>query len=323
MWPQPPTPQCQTRRDWVRTVAGCAGLGWVPAWGQASAPREGVPVLYPELGEPYRSVFSQIVAGIDERLAGRIDRLVLPAQGDPAALSNELQKRRPRVVLALGRAALRLALNLETEVVGSGIISPAEGDSRSAALLSLAPDPQLLFQRLRQLAPGVRRITLVYSQRHSGWLVQAARDAAKQLGLDLRPFEAEDLKTALHHYQDFFAQATAQDALWLPQDPSTVDEAAVLPLVIQESWNRSLVVFSSNLSHVRRGALFSLYPNNTELGRSLGNTALALLARTHPPRGPQPLRDVHAALNTRTASHLGMDLPLPLQRSYDLLLPER
>jgi putative tryptophan/tyrosine transport system substrate-binding protein len=203
------------------------------------------------------------------------------------------------------------------------VLSPTEEDAQAASLISLSPDPQLLLQRLRALQPGVRRVTLVYADRHSAWLLRPAQDAARQLGLELRPLAADDLKGALRHYQDFFAQAQAQDALWLPQDPVTVDEAAVLPLVLQQSWNRNLALFSSNLAHVRRGALFSLYPNNPELGRSLAAQAQALLAGSRPSRQPQALRDVHAALNTRTAAHLGVDLQPPLLRSFELLLPER
>ena len=75
---------------------------------------------------------------------------------------------------------------------------------------------------------------------------------------------------------------------------------------------------------MRRGALFGLYPDNLDLGRSLGQTALALLNRqAGAVRGLQPLREVQAALNTRTAAHLGLDLSPQLQRGFQLLLPER
>ncbi|MFO1253322.1 MAG: ABC transporter substrate binding protein [Inhella sp.] len=322
----PPPSSGLRRRDGLLRVAlllGTAGTG--AAWA-AEAP---VAVVYPDIGEPFRSVFSKIVEGIDERLAVRSDKLLVPVQSDASAqtgLAAELQRRRPRVVVALGRAGLRVALALEAgvEIVGGGIISPAEGDQRATSLHSLTPDPQLLLQRLRALLPGVRRVTVVYSGRHSGWLMRPAQDAARALGLELRALEVDDLKQALRAYQDFFAQAGAQDALWLPQDPATVDEATVLPLVLQECWDRSVALFSSNLAHVRRGALFSLFPNNLELGRSLGQTATALLARSaSAPRGLRALREVQAALNTRTASHLGLDLNPQLQRGYDLLLPER
>lgn len=311
-----------SRRDWLCLSLGGLALGHL----HAQAAREAVPVIYPDIAEPFRSVFGTIVEGIEERLPLRTEKLLVPPQGSTAGLLAELQRRQPRLVLALGRAGLRVALALDpsVDIVGGGIISPTEADARAAALLSLTPDPLLLLQRLRSLLPGVRRVTVVYAGRHSAWLMRLAQDAARQLGLELRALEAEELKAALRHYQDFFTQAGAQDALWLPQDAATVDEATVLPLVLQESWNHNVALFSSNVAHVRRGALFSLYPNNRELGRSLGTAALALLTRMPgASRGAQPLRDVLGALNTRTANHLGLNLSPQLQRSFELLLPER
>ncbi|WIT13183.1 ABC transporter substrate binding protein [Paucibacter sediminis] len=310
-------------RQWA--AWGCGVLPWWPAFGQGLA-GDRLAVIYPEIGEPFRAVFAKILEGIDERAQQRVPRIAVAADADALALASELRRRELKVVIALGRAGLRVATALDPaiEVVAGGVISPNEADARAATLLSLAPDPLLLMQRLKSLQPGVKRVTVVYSPRHSAWLMRHAQPAARQLGLELRALEVDELKSALRQYQDFFAQAAPQDALWLPQDPLTVDESAVLPLVLQECWNRNLALFSSNLGHVRRGALFSLYPNNLELGRSLASSALAQLARqAGAPRGAQPLRDVHAALNTRTASHLGLDLSPQVQRSFELLLPER
>jgi hypothetical protein len=245
------------------------------------------------------------------------------------------------VVVALGRAGLKLALELEAvEVVGACIISPVEGDQRAAALQSLSPDPALLLQRLRSLQPAVRRVSVVHSVRHSAWLIRLAQDAARGMGIELRALEAEDLKTALRHYQDFFAEAGVQDALWLLQDPSTVDDATVLPLVLQQSWTRQVTLFSSNLAHVRRGAHCSASTPTTSTsvaasvrprsgllgpsGRRGARTATAAQrpggaqhAHRQPPgSGPQPI----AAARLRAAAARAMKAPLrswlrPLWRS--------
>ncbi|MEJ6001452.1 ABC transporter substrate binding protein [Paucibacter soli] len=315
------------RRSCLRQWAawGCGVLPWWPAFGQGLV-GDKLAVIYPEIGEPFRAVFAKILEGIDERAQQRVPRIAVAADADALALASELRRRELKLVIALGRAGLRVAVALDPaiEVVAGGVISPNEADARATTLLSLAPDPQLLMQRLKILQPGVKRVTVVYSPRHSAWLMRHAQAAARQLGLELRALEVDELKSALRQYQDFFAQAAPLDALWLPQDPLTVDESAVLPLVLQECWNRNVALFSSNLGHVRRGALFSLYPNNLELGHSLAASALAQLARqAGVPRGAQPLRDVHAALNTRTASHLGLELSPQVQRSFELLLPER
>jgi len=302
-----------TRRHGLIALAGACASGL-----QAAEP---VPVLFPELPEPYRSVFEAMLAGIAERVPS--ERLALPANAEsaPAVLS----QRRPRVLIALGRTALRAALELQggVEVVGGGVIGPSEADARATTLLALSPDPALLLQRLRQLLPGVKRVNAVHS-RQSAWLMRGAQEAARQLKLELQLVEVDELRAALRQYQALLAQAGPQDAFWLPQDAVSVDESTVLPMLLQECWSRGLPLFSSALGHVRRGALFSLYPNNRELGRSLGAAAAALLAGSATaPRGARPLREVHAALNTRTAGHLGLQLDPPLQRSFELLLPER
>lgn len=313
------------RRAWLGAAAGLlASAGGNLAWAQAL--RDPLPVLYPDIGEPFRGVFEKIMDGIDERLPQRTVRLSVPTQADLAPTLTELRRRRPGLVIALGRAGLRAAASVEgpLDIVGGGVIGPTEADSRVSALHSLAPDPGLLFQRLRQLQPGAKRVLMVYSAPNSAWLVRLAQQAARAQGLELRAQEADDVRGAVQRYQELLGDATAQDALWLPQDPVTVEESTIVPLLLKEAWNRGIPLFSSNLAHVRRGALFALYPNNTGLGHSLGNSALAhLRATAGAPRGVLPLRDVFAGINIRTASHLGVDVHPQLQGSFDLLLPER
>lgn len=264
-------------------------------------------VLVPDIGEPYRSVFRQIVEGIEERARGRA--LVLPV-GDATntlELARELQRRDIRTVLALGRQGLKTAVGLDKDfsVLTGAVLSAPESDSRPLSVHSLTPDPALLFARLRQLAPETRRVFVVVDPRHNAWLMRLAREAARLQGLELQVSEASDLKAAVRGYQDILAQMNPRsDALWLAQDATTVDDTTVLPFLLQESWNRSLLLFSSSLSHARRGALFSLAPDNTELGRNLAAAALGSPPRT--PGSIQPLRQVLLAVNVRTANHLGL-----------------
>ena len=112
-----------------------------------------------------------------------------------------------------------------------------------------------------------------------------------------------------------------RDALWLPQDTTTVDDDTILPFVLRQSWNRDLPVFSSNVTHVKRGALFALYPDNVELGRALAQAAVRYLSGSkHGVEGVQALREVKSAINTRTAAHLGLSLDTKLA-GYDLVFP--
>ncbi|MBS1189316.1 MAG: transporter substrate-binding protein [Rhodocyclaceae bacterium] len=285
-----------------------------------------IAVIYPDIGEPYRSVFAKIIDGIEDKTRTKVTSYAVGSNFNPQALSGELKKQDIRVVIALGRNGLKAAGSLDKEigVVASGVVSIPESEGRNAQILSLAPDPALLLSRLKAISPAVRRVFVIYDPQQNGWLIRLARESARHNGIELVAQEASDLRTAVRLYQDVFTTADGRhDALWLPQDNVTVEESTVLPLVLQESWNRSIAVFSSSVAHVKRGALFALFPNNVELGRNLAASALGVASGTSQPRGVQPLREVLTAFNTRTASHLGLYPSPSLRQNFDLLFPEQ
>ncbi len=288
----------------------------------ALAREDGIAVLFPDIGEPYRGVFEQILAGIEEKAGGRVSNIPVRANTDAGDLAGELRRQNIRVVIALGKHGVRTSAGLDgkIDVVAGAVLSVGEAEARDNTVITLAPDPALLFGRLKALAPDTRRVTVIYSPQNNEWLMRLARIAAKNQGFELNALPADDMKTALRLYQEFLAGGTHTDALWLPQDIVTVEESTIVPLVLRETWNREIPLFSSSLAHVRRGALFSLYPDNQELGRALASTALAYFGGTRPAKGLQPLRGVLAAVNTRTASHLGISLN---QQRFDILLPDR
>lgn len=285
-----------------------------------------IAVLYPDIGEPYRSVFHRIIEGIEDKTRSRVASFAVGAQQSAQELAAELRRNQVQVVIALGRNGLKAAGGLDPEisVVVGGVLSVPETEMRGMAVHSLAPDPALLFERLRSLMPAVRRVFVVHDPRQNAWLMRLAREAARSQNLELVVSEATDLKAAMLRYQEIVAAADPRrDALWLPQDSVTVDESAVLPFVLQEAWNRSLPLFSSSLGHVKRGALFSLYPNNVELGRNLGDAALGRAsAGGAAGRAIQPLKDVLMAVNLRTAGHLGLGIGYRQQQAFDMVFPE-
>ncbi|MBS1160804.1 MAG: transporter substrate-binding protein [Proteobacteria bacterium] len=285
-----------------------------------------IAVLYPDIGEPYRSVFSKIIEGIEENAQAKVTSYAVGSNFNVQTISEELKRQDIRIVIALGRNGLKAASALDREIgiIAGGVISAPENDLRGGAILSLAPDPALLFARLKTLAPKIQRVFVVFEPRQNGWLIKLAKEAARNHSIELVAQEAGDLKSALGIYQSIFLSADARrDALWLPQDSATVDESLVLPLVLQESWGKGIPVFSSNVSHVKRGALFALYPNNMELGRALAASAVGLASGNPVARGVLPLRDVLTAFNTRTASHLGLAPSIAQQKGFDLLFPEQ
>ncbi|MFH0933809.1 MAG: ABC transporter substrate binding protein [Pseudomonadota bacterium] len=284
-----------------------------------------ITVLYPDIGEPYRSVFTQIIDGIQAKARGQVSNIAVGPKTDLGELRDTLRRQESRVVIALGRQGLKTAsaLNGDIGVVVGGVLSASDDETRNAQVNSLSPDPALLFSRLKGMMPKVRRIYTVYDPRQNEWLIRLARDGAREQGLELVAYEAQDLRAAMHAYQEIMAKAnSSSEAIWLPQDSTTVEESTVLPLVLQESWARNLALFSSSFSHVKRGVLFSLYPDNVELGRHLAGDALSMMASGVPETsGMMPLREVLMAVNLRTARHLGLNPGRP--QSFDMAFPEQ
>lgn len=284
-----------------------------------------IAVIYPDTGEPYRSVFAQIIEGIEDKARGRVSNFALGANENVSELNHALHRQDVRVVIALGRQGAKAATALDSNirVVVGGVLAGQVNEARNLQVNSLSPDPALLFSRLKILKPGVRRVFIVYDSRQSAWIMRLAKEAARAQGLELASFEAQDLRAAMLAYQKIFADAdSSRDALWLPQDSTTVEEDSVLPLVLQESWARNLAVFSSNFGHVRRGVLFSLYPNNVELGRHLAGSALGLLSSGgNEASALLPLREVLMAINLRTARHL--EINTSRSQGYDMAFPEQ
>ena len=306
-------------------LALSASICAATAWAQPAAhnPASGIAVIYPDVGEPYRSVFAQIVGGIEEKARGRVYSFLVGTTPNAPELRDAMRRQNAGVVIALGRQGIMAAAALGggIGVVAGGILTATESEVRDMQVNILTPAPSLLFSRLKEMMPAARRVFVVYDPRQNAWLIRLAKEAARARGMELEAYEAQDLRSAMRAYQEIFAAADhRRDALWLPQDSTTVEESVVLPLVLQESWARSLAVFSSSYGHVKRGTLFSMYPDNTELGRSLAVSALEMLAGGGD-AGMTALREAQIAINLRTAKHLGVDADR--MQDVDMTFPAR
>ena len=292
---------------------------------QASAGKGAIAVLYPNVSEPVRSAFISMIQGIEERTRARVRSYAVDPRTDPAELNVQLKRAGTRVVIALGRQGLNVASGLDRDILvlvgGALLLSDAEIVNVNG--ISLTPDPALLFGRLRTLLPEVRRVLVVYDPKKTEWLLRLARDAARAQGLELVAHEARDLGQAATMYAGLLKSADSKrDALWLPHDTTTVEESTLLPLILKESWNHGVPIFSSNVLHAKKGALFAMSPNNVELGKSLASSALGLMAGEMRRKGVQPLRELHTAINMRTANHMGLNIGYQQQRTFDFIFSE-
>ena len=290
-----------------------------------AAGKDTIAVIYPDIGEPYRQIFAKIIEGIEGKVGTGLAKYPVSSDTDITMLNASLLRQHTKVVIALGRQGMKTATALgnDIQVVVGGVLTVPENETQGQLVISLSPDPALLFARMKALMPATKRVFVVYDPRINGWLITLAKETAHSQGLELVAYEAQDLRSAVRFYREIFSAADGHsDVLWLPQDSTTVEESSILPLVLQESWNQGIAVFSSNFVHVRRGILFSLYPDNVALGESLAGLAQGILSSgDYGKNGMMPLRDVQSAVNVRTAQHMGISPAR--QQGFDLTFPEQ
>ena len=256
-----------------------------------------VVVVYPEVSAPYRDSFEEILNGIAKRIpAHRV--VVVGAPGSGVEL---LRQYSPTHIIALGRAGKTEAMLAagRASVTCAALVYPDR--ECPAATFGLLPDPGVLFSRLKLLNPGSKRIFAVYSANQNGWQLPLARAAAAARNLELHAVEVDDSKAAVEAYKKFFANADpATDSVWMLPDNISGERSPVDPLVLTEAWRRDVLVFSSAVEHVRRGALFSVIPHFSNYGYAVADAALRPGQRNE----LITLRQFRYIVNTRAAQHL-------------------
>jgi putative ABC transport system substrate-binding protein len=279
------------------TLAGLAAMGSVSLAGASAAAEEVVDlvIIYPEVREPFARVFEEVVRGAEEGYQQNVRRVSMADNQSPVDFVHVLDRNSP--VLVLGN---RLARQVTEHNADSEVIA----------------------QKLPVLVPGIKTVHIVTNAENNLLDFDRATQALSQQGIKLSIHQAEDIRVAAGVYRDLMQTLDEDDAVWILPKGSFVNNA-VLAILLQESWEKHFVVFSSNPIHVKRGALFSIYPNNYKMGLSLGRLALDVAQNNSPQRQMQALEDIFVTLNERTSNHLGINLTDDIRAHIDLILPAR
>lgn len=278
-----------------------------------------VAVLYPNAKDPYRAIYQEILSGIKTQDNYQVVEVVLEKDFKVGEVISSLKSLDISRVITLGRAGYKLAKSMPKEIsVVSGAI-PFSPNGVSG--ISLISEPDNLFAFLSQVAPQVKTVHVAYSKR-SSWIIDLAKQAAQQRGLELNLKQVSNTGEAVEFYEQLFeSDVSKEDAIWLPIDRVSSHDKVTLPLILEKAWAREVVVFSSKPSHAKRGALFSTYPDNVGLGKNL---LLMLRELSKEPGSKQfsALKNLQLAVNLRTAAHLGLKYSTEEQENFKLTFPE-
>ena len=273
-------------------------------------------VLYPDVRAPFSKVFEDISSGAEEGFEGGSSSKSI---SDDTSASKLLLRKQPDVVLVLGKRSL---INLKD--VGSNVsvvLGAVSSQQFEFPGISMVPDPKVILDKLLLLSPSVGRIHVVKKSKDSDLQLDGAAKYLASVNKELVVYQSTDIREAANIYARLIDEASAGDAIWILQDGSYVN-SAIFSLLLDAAWSKHLVVFSSNPLHVKHGALFAVYPDNKNMGASLGRLANKVLKGGVKP-GMETLQDTLLAVNERTSNHLGISLSKEVKENVDLLLPVR
>lgn len=283
----------------------------------ASAETSPLVVVYPEVRQPFAQVYQTIADGAEKGYGSAVHRLELANGLNSIDLIGSYEN---EIVIALGGRPVKqlLGKQLDHPLIVGAISVSIDG----VLGLTMVPDPEAIVQRLQVLVPSVKNIYVVDRPKGNVMNVATAKVALEELGLNLVIKQAADIRDAAIVYRELVEHLDADDSVWILPGDRFVNNA-LLSMLLEASWKSDFVVFSSNPTHVKRGALFSVYPDNFKMGVRLGEIALGRAQGNEQAPAMEPLTNVFVTVNERTSNHLGITLTDDKMDYIDLVLPAR
>jgi putative ABC transport system substrate-binding protein len=172
------------------------------------------------------------------------------------------------------------------------------------------------MQILKEVAPGARRVAVIFNPQHFDDEVTFARRGAESLGIELTTCpinRAADLDAAL-----LAASAGGADSLFIISSRLT---GIVAAKIAQHGQERRLPVIASWREFATSGALLSYGPSRIFEAKRLADYVQKVLNGAKPADLPieQPVK-FELVINLKTAKALDLNVPLPLLDRADELI---
>lgn len=280
----------------------------------AQAMSAGLMVLYPEVREPYSKVYQDIIDGVKTTYNGSVMATPLKDRQSEDAYRAAVNSSKPDMIIALGQNALNLASRIAPGV--PTVMGATSATNLKVAGVSMIPDPAVVITKLHQLDSELSTIHVVTNPADKQKLLQAALKHANSLNIKFIVHEVTSIKDAASVYRDLLLRLGRHDSIWLMQDQA-LNDISLLSLILERAWERKIIVFSSNPADVKRGALFSVYPNNVALGARLAEITTTYDFSKESSHDIEFLREILIAGNERTLRHLGLTTANEAHRVFD------
>lgn len=279
-------------------------------------------ILYPELKPPYNAVIESIIEGV--KSTRKIEKIPISDNINPKLLLADFKRKNVGNVVVLGRSGQSLAQGLSSElnVINAAVLAAPDSSPSNIITVSMIPDPSAIFQTLRSINPAVDHVFVVYASDTGQWQIDQAKRETLALGISLYPKRVANVKEAATAYQEILDQGLGEsDGIWLLHDNSVTDPA-LLERLLDDSWKQGFTLFSSNVSHVKRGVLFAIYPDNYQMGVQIGRLLQTpLTTRQRGIKKTYTVDHFDIAVNETAAKHIGLQFTKSQRDRFGVRFP--
>jgi ABC-type uncharacterized transport system substrate-binding protein len=321
------------RREFIKLVGGTAAAVWpLAARAQKSMPRIGWLVYGGATLGPIDQSLKDALAHAGLVDGRNIEIVFRYANGKPdqlPGLADELVAQTPDLLLAIGGDVVKPLFEASKgriPIVGGVSDSPMRAGfavslarpSRNFTGVTYLTDEMAAkrMQILKEVAPGARRVAVIFNPQHFDDEVTFARSGADSLGMELTTYpisSAADLDAAL-----LATSAGGADSLFIISSRLTGIAAAK---IAQHGRERRLPVIASWREFAASGALLSYGPSRIFEAKRLVSYVQKVLNGAKPADLPieQPVK-FELVINLKTAKVLGLNVPPPLLDRADELI---
>jgi putative tryptophan/tyrosine transport system substrate-binding protein len=268
--------------------------------------------------EPYNQAF----AGFSEACSRHVNQYTLGAnRASHQRMAQEIGETKPRLVLAIGLVAAKLAKEYLKDIRTLYIMvsNPKKhdlvGNNIAGITLNIPVDAQ--FKAYKALVPGLRTIGVVYDANNSAELIREANAVAKKLGVELVAVSVHSQKEVPEALRGMLGKV---DAVWMVPDETVVTTDSFKYFLLTTLEN-GVPFFAASDIFVEAGALAALTPDYTDVGRQGCQLAMGFTdgQLTLAEAGARPPRKVNLSLNLKTARKIGLTIPTPVIESAKLV----
>lgn len=236
---------------------------------------------------PYLQVMEGVVAQISNRVSNP-DLLFLDPENSQVRdqVFRRLKDSAYDLVCAVGQesAALVWQPGVPGKKMYAAVLDPETVPElpADACGISLRIPVTQQIEAIARTFPDVTRVGLLFNPANNGWFFDAARQASRDLDLEIVPLRVDDRSRIASLVKQ---QLGRIDLVWMIPDQTIISEK-IIHYVIQQALYQNTGVIGYNPFFIRSGALFSFEFDYRELGRQAGEKLIALMDTGTCPEGP-------------------------------------